>query len=253
MQNKFPIYIISKGRAYNPITAKNFLREKIDFFIAVEPQEYEEYCKAIPKKHVLKLPFKNLGVGSYPARNYCWEHSKTNGFEYHWLFDDNILFFQKWVNGKRRKWNDIKSALKFVEAVTNKHKIDILGFEEPNFVVKPPPRAFKFNCHVYSAMLIKNNLPYRWRLKYNEDVDLCLQVLHNGGKTMSCVFYMANKVSTADKMKGGNQDELYEGNSIKKNLLKAKTLEAVWPQYSKTVIRFGRHHHLINWKQFKKC
>tara|TARA_R110000822_G_scaffold292726_1_gene414726 strand:+ start:595 stop:1356 length:762 start_codon:yes stop_codon:yes gene_type:complete len=253
MQNKFPIYIISKGRAYNPITAKNFLREKIDFFIAVEPQEYDEYCKAIPKKYVLKLPFKNLGVGSYPARNYCWEHSKTNGFEYHWLFDDNILFFMKWVNGKRRKWDDINSALKFVEAVTNKHKIEILGFEEPNFVVKPPPRAFKFNCHVYSAMLIKNNLPYRWRLKYNEDVDLCLQVLHNGGKTMSCVFYMANKVSTADKMKGGNQDELYEGNSIKKNLLKAKTIEAVWPQYSKTVIRFGRHHHLINWKQFKKC
>ena len=108
---------------------------------------------------------------------------KKNGFEYHWLFDDNITNWTKWVNGKRRKWNDIDVALKFVEILTIKHKIDILGFEEPNFVVKPPKKPFKFNCHVYSAMLIKNKLPYRWRLKYNEDVDLCLQVLHNGGTT----------------------------------------------------------------------
>jgi hypothetical protein len=63
---------------------------------------------------------------------------------------------------------------------------------------------------------------------------------------------MADKVSTAQKMKGGNQTELYKGNDPKKNLLKAKMLEAVWPQYTKTVIRFGRHHHLINWKVFKK-
>ena len=249
---KFPIYIISNGSAYNPITAKNFVREYIVFLIAVEPQEYEEYCQAVGKKYVLKLPFKNLGLGSYPARNYCWEHSKKNNFEYHWLFDDNIQNWAKWINGKRKKWDDINSSLKFVESVTNKHKIDILGFEEPNFVVKPPKKPFKFNCHVYSAMLIKNNIPYRWRLKYNEDVDLCLQVLHNGGTTMSCVYYMADKVSTAMKMKGGNQDELYKGNAPKKNLLKAKTLEAAWPQYAKTVIRFGRHHHLVDWKQFKK-
>lgn len=249
---KFPIYIISKGRAYNPITAKNFIRENINFFIAVEPQEYDDYCKAVGEKYVLKLPFKNLGLGSYPARNYCWEHSKKNNFEYHWLFDDNITNWAKWINGKRKKWDDINSSLKFVESVTNKHKIDILGFEEPNFVVKAPKKPFKFNCHVYSAMLIKNNIPYRWRLKYNEDVDLCLQVLHNGGTTASCVYYMADKVSTSMKMKGGNQDELYKGNDPKKNLLKAKTLEAAWPQYAKTVIRFNRHHHLVDWKQFKK-
>ena len=250
--SNFPIYIISKGRAYNPLTAKNFLREGLDFYIAVEPQEYNDYVTAVGEKYVLKLPFSNLGVGSYPARNFCWEHSKLNGFEYHWLFDDNITNWAKWIDGKRKKWNDINTALKFVEVLTEKHKIDILGFEEPNFVVKPPKKPFKFNCHVYSAMLIKNNLPYRWRLKYNEDVDLCLQVLHNGGTTASCVYYMADKVSTAMKMKGGKQTELYKGNSPIKNLLKAKTLEAVWPQYAKTVIRFGRHHHLIDWKIFKK-
>jgi hypothetical protein len=248
---KYPIYIISKGRYDKTLTADNFERENINYLIAVEPQEYEFYCKKLGSKRVLKLPFSNLGLGSYPARNFCWEHSKSLGYKYHWLFDDNILFFMKWVNGKRIKWNDINSALNYVEYNADKTNVDISGFEEPNFVVKPPKKPFKYNCHIYSALLIKNDLPYRWRLKYNEDIDLNLQILHNGGTTSSCVYYMANKVSTADKQKGGNQTELYQGNNPKKNLLKAKMIEAVWPQYSKTVIRFGRHHHLINWRVFK--
>lgn len=251
-KHEYPIYIISKGRAYKPLTANNFEKAGLDYYIAVEPQEADDYIKALGKKRVLVLPFSNLGLGSYPARNFCWEHAKNLGYKYHWLFDDNILFWMKWVNGKRIKWEDIGSGLLYVEQNANKTNVDISGFEEPNFVVKVPKKPFKYNCHVYSAMLIKNNLPYRWRLKYNEDIDLCLQVLHNGGTTSSCVYYMANKVSTADKMKGGNQDELYKGNNPKKNLLKAKMIEAVWPQYSKTVIRFGRHHHLIDWKVFQK-
>lgn len=251
-KHEFPVYIISKGRAYNPMTANNFEKAGIDYLIAVEPQEAKDYEEKLGKHRILVLPFSNLGLGSYPARNYCWEHAKRTGAKYHWLFDDNILFWMKWINGKRRKIDDIKSALLFVQHNTTQHNTDISGFEEPNFIVKVPKKPFKQNCHVYSAMLIKNDLPYRWRLKYNEDIDLCLQVLHNGGTTTSCVYYMANKVSTAAKMKGGNQDELYKGNDKKKTLLKAKMIEAQWPQYAKTVIRFNRIHHLIDWKVFKK-
>lgn len=251
-QSQYPIYIISKGRAYNPLTAKNLEAAGLDYLIAVEPQEEQEYINALGKDRVLVLPFSNLGLGSYPARNYCWEHAKASGHKYHWLFDDNIKEWRKWVNGKRVKWDNIKSAILYVEQHTNIHQTDISGFEEPNFVVKPPKKPFKYNCHVYSAMLIKNSLPYRWRLKYNEDVDLCLQVLHNGGTTTSCVYYMADKISTSVKMKGGNQDELYKGNDPSKKLLKAKMLEAQWPQYAKTVIRFNRIHHFVDWKVFKK-
>jgi hypothetical protein len=252
MLNKYPIYIISKGRYDKTLTADNFEKSGLNYLIAVEPQEYDLYCKKLGEKRVLKLPFSNLGVGSYPARNFCWEHARSMGAKYHWLFDDNILFWMKWINGKRRKIESLNEAFVYVESFVDKHNITIGGFEEPNFVVKPPKKPFKINCHVYSAMLIKNNIPFRWRLKYNEDVDLCLQVLHNGGSTASCVYYMANKVSTADKMKGGNQTELYKGNAPEKNLLKAKMLEAVWPQYAKTVIRFNRHHHLVDWRVFKK-
>lgn len=251
-RHDYPVYIISKGRYEKTLTADKFEKAGINYLIAVEPHEYDFYCKKIDFSKILKLPFSNLGLGSFPARNFCWEHSKINGYKYHWIFDDNISRFVKWVDGKRCTIQDISSALRYVENFVNKNNIDIGGFEESNFVVTIPKKPFKINCHVYSAILIKNDLPYRWRLKYNEDVDLCLQVIHNGGRTASCTYYMADKISTSMKMKGGNQDELYKGNAPVKNLLKAKMLEAVWPQYTKTIIRFGRHHHLIDWKQFKK-
>ena len=251
-KNEYPIYIVSKGRYKNPITAKSFDQDGIDYLIAVEPQEAKDYIKVLGIDKVLVLPFSNLGLGSYPARNYCWEHSKKQGHKYHWVFDDNINGFCKWVNAKKVYVHEGANPLLYVENYVKKNNVDIGGFEYRYFSMKPPPKPFKNNTHVYSAMLIRNNLPYKWRLKYNEDIDLCLQVLHNGGRTASCIYYLTNKTSTVAKMKGGNQDELYKNNSHSKKLLKAKMIEAVWPQYAKTVIRFNRVHHLIDWKVFKK-
>lgn len=248
---KYPIYIISKGRFKNPITAKQFLKENIPFYIAVEPQEYNSYCKTIPSKFVLKLPFSNLGLGSYPARNYCWEHSIENGFDKHHLFDDNIYGFYILNNNKRTKAT-CKEAILTLEKLDSFYKnVAISGFNYNMFgcnIVKP----FRVNVHIYSAMLITNDLPYRWRLKYNEDVDLCLQVLHNGYCTIQLNVYLACKVSTVAKLKGGNQTELYQNNNHNKKLLKAKSLEALWPQYVKTIIRFGRPHHQVSWKKLFK-
>lgn len=252
MVSNYPIYIVSKGRSYNPLTAKLFEKANIDYYIVVEPQEEQNYIKALSKKRVLVLPFSNLGLGSYPARNFCWEHSKNNGYKYHWIFDDNFLMFKKWINSKRVRIENIIDAIRYVELNANKTNVDITGFERPEFCCKVPKNPFKYNCHVYSAMLIKNSLHYRWRLKYNEDIDLCLQVLHNKGTTSSCVYYMAKKTDTGQKMKGGNQDELYKGNDSKKKLLKAKMLQAQWPQYAKTVIRFNRIHHFVDWRIFQK-
>jgi hypothetical protein len=167
---KYPVYIISKGRYEKTLTANILEKSNIDYFIAVEPQEADLYINKLGNHRVLILPFTNLGLGSYPSRNYCWEHAKNLGYKYHWLFDDNIQYWMKWIDGKRKKIDDIKPSLIYVEKYVDCNNIDIGGFEEPNFVVKPPKKPFKNNCHVYSAMLIKNSLPYRWRLKYNEDI-----------------------------------------------------------------------------------
>ena len=90
MKPKYPIYIVSKGRWENPLTAKFMKEDGLDFKILVEPQEYEAYCNSVGEQYVLQLPFENKGLGSYPARNYAWKHSIQNGHDKHWIFDDSI-------------------------------------------------------------------------------------------------------------------------------------------------------------------
>ena len=249
---KYPIYIISKGRWKNPVTARYFLKESINFKIVVEPQEYDEYCKAIGESYVLRLPFSNLGLGSFPARNFCWEDSIRKGYKRHFIFDDNIYGFYRLNNGLRQNCESAL-ALKTLEDFTDRFKnIAISGFNYSMFVTRETNKPFSINTHVYSGMLINNGLPFRWRMKYNEDVDLCLQALDAKWNTILLNAFVIKKVSTTAKMKGGNQTELYQNNDHRKKMLKTKSLEMVWPQYVKTVFRFGRPHHQISWgKHFK--
>ena len=248
---KYPIYVVSKGRWQNPLTAKFLMKENIDFKIAVEPQEYNNYCETIPEKNILKLPFSNLGLGSYPARNYCWEHSLK--YKRHFLFDDNIYGFMDFNLGKRKRCEALHALLtleKFTELYSN---VGISGYNYSYFVTKENKKSFTINSHVYSGMLILNSLPFRWRLKYNEDVDLCLQIL-NTKKWCTILLnaYLIKKVSTVAKMAGGNQTELYKNNDNKKKLLKSKSLQLVWPQYVNVVQKYGRWHHQVSWTKFFK-
>ena len=86
MKPKYPIYVISKGRYDTCHTAKFLIKDKVDFKLVVEPQEEEQYRKNFGK-HVTVLPFSNLGQGSIPARNWCWEDAKKNGHFRHWILD----------------------------------------------------------------------------------------------------------------------------------------------------------------------
>lgn len=249
---KYPIYIISKGRWDIPYTAKIFLNANIDFKIAVEPQEYDNYCRSIGAQFVVKLPFSNLGLGSFPSRNWCWEDSIQKGFDKHFLFDDNIRCFSRLNNGKRIKTDPALALItlqNFTEKFTN---IAISGYNYRYFVTKETKKPFTVNTHVYSGMLINNNIKYRWRLKYNEDVDLCLQALHNKWCTVLLNAFLIDKISTTVKLKGGNQAELYKNNNEQKKMLKTKSLQQVWPQYVKVVKRFNRPHHYVAWNKYFK-
>ena len=75
--NKYPIYIISKGRWENPLTARALELCNIDYRIVVEPSEYDAYNKRISSSKIIKLPndLSKLNQGSIPVRNWVWEHS----------------------------------------------------------------------------------------------------------------------------------------------------------------------------------
>ena len=117
------------------------------------------------------------------------------------------------------------------------------------FGVGSSAKPFVLNCRVYSCSLILNSLPNKWRGKYNEDTDYCLQVLADGWCTVLMNLFLVDKAGTM-VMKGGNTDELYAKNDGR--LKMARSLERVWPGVVETKRRFNRPQHVVknSWKHF---
>jgi hypothetical protein len=246
---RYPLYVISKGRADCCLTARFLMRDKVPFALVVEPQEAELYAARFGDTRVLMLPFSNLGLGSIPARNWVWEHAKAAGHERHWILDDNIYAIERRFEGRRIRCN-ADLALGSVEDFIDRYENIAIGglnyhmFAPGHRAIKP----FVANVHVYSCLLIRNDLEYRWRGRYNEDTDLCLQVLAGGWCTVLVATFLIHKVATM-KMKGGNTDHLYAGDG---RLRMARSLERMWPGVVTTRRRFHRAQHVIDnaWKHF---
>lgn len=245
---RYPIYVISKGRADRCLTAKFLIKDQVPFKLVVEPQEADAY-RAIGAEQLEVLPFSNLGLGSIPARNWVWEHAKAQGHDRHWILDDNIHMVKRRYQGKRIPCNS-DLAFSAIEDFTDRYSnIGISGMNYEMFLPNGEEfKPFVVNCHCYSCLLIRNDLPYRWRGRYNEDTDLCLQVLSGGLCTIQVNCFLIFKVQSM-RMKGGNTDQLYQGDG---RLHMARALERMWPGVVTVVHRYGRPQHRVkkNWRCF---
>lgn len=246
---RYPIYVISKGRWENPLTIRALERCGVPFNVVIEPQEEEQYARVIEKSNLLILPFSNLGQGSIPARNWVWENSLQRGAYRHWIFDDNIRDFYRLNNNLRVRvagGGIFCASEDFVDRYTN---VAISGFHYRFFAVardKRPP--YYLNTRVYSAILIRNDIPYRWRGRYNEDTDLSLRALKDGHCTILFLAFLADKVATMT-MKGGNTDELYKDDG---RLKMAQSLKEQHPDITKIVQKWGRWQHSVDYSGFKQ-
>ena len=248
-QPRYPIYVISKGRSDACLTARFLIKDKVDFRLVVEPQERELYEKKFGSECLHVLPFSNLGLGSIPARNWVWEHAKATGARRHWILDDNI-------SGVYRRWQARKipcdSSFAFMASEDYVDRYENIAIAGLNYYMFAPNKlkspAFVSNCHVYSCLLIDNSIPQRWRGRYNEDTDLCLQVLAAGMCTVLFNAFLIFKKRTMT-MKGGNTEALYRGDG---RLKMARSLERAWPGVVETKRRFQRPQHVIKnaWQFF---
>jgi len=250
---KYPIYIISKGRWESRLTSKALEKLNVPYRIVVEPSEYEQYASVIDPSKILTLPedFSKLGQGSIPVRNWCWEHSIKEGHKRHWILDDNILNFQR-LNRNRRLYVGDGTIFRCVEEFTDRYEnVAFSGFNYRYFIadrnVNIP--AFYLNTRVYSMTLIKNDLPYRWRGRYNEDTDICLRALKDGWCTLLFNTFLGSKTATL-KMKGGNTDTIY--NTGDERLEFAESLQKQHPDIVKVVRRYDRWHHEVDYSGFRK-
>lgn len=250
MNPKYPVYIISKGRWERRQTAMAMEMMNIPYKIVVELLEYNNYASVISPKNILTLPFDNIGQGSIPARNWVWEHAKSVGCERHWILDDNMDSFYR-VNRNMKLVVTTGAIFRAAEDFVDRYEnIAIAGFQYNSFVFKDaivPP--YRLNTRIYSCILLKTDLPYSWRGRYNEDTDLSLRVLKDGWCTMLFNCFLANKETTM-RAKGGNTDTIY--NKGDNRLEFAKSLEEMHPDVAKVTWKFGRWHHQVDYKPFKK-
>lgn len=252
MNPDYPVYIISKGRAESRLTSKSLDEINVPYKIVVEPSEFSEYNKYIDADKIIICPqnFSELGSGGIPVRNFVWSHAKESGAKRHWILDDNIRGFRRFNNDIKYQVTDgtiFKCAEVFVDRYKN---VALAGFQYSSFMAyNRQKRPFTYNTRIYSCILIDNSIPFRWEGKYNEDSDLAIRVLKSG-KYATILFnaFLQDKASTMT-MKGGNTDTIY--NEGDKRLEFAKSLERKHPDVVKTIWRYNRWHHSINFKEFK--
>jgi hypothetical protein len=251
MNPSYPIYIVSKGRWETRFTSKVLEKMQVPYRIVIEPQEFDQYAAVIDPAKILVLPFSNLGQGSIPARNWIWEHSINEDHIRHWILDDNIAGFYRFYRSKRIPVTDgtiFRAAEEFTDRYTN---VALAGFQYLSFAVTELTIAiskpFLLNTRIYSCILIQNDVPFRWRGRYNEDTDLSLRILKDGWCTILFYAFLANKLKTMS-VKGGNTDELYRDDG---RLQMALSLQAQHPDVVKIGRKWNRWQHIVDYKPFK--
>jgi hypothetical protein len=246
MNPRYPIYVISKGRANNQLTHRVLDKMGVPHFVVVEPQERFDYQVHVKPEQLMILPFGNLGQGSIPARNWCWENSATMlKAKRHWILDDNIEAFNRLNRNMKpvvESGSIFRAAEDFVDRYVN---VALAGFNYYSFCKTTEPIApFYLNTRIYSCILVDNSLPFRWRGKYNEDTDISLRALKAGHCTVLFNAFLAGKVCTM-RMKGGNTDELYKEDGRRKM---AESLVEQHPDIVRLTWKFGRWHHQVNYE-----
>lgn len=253
MNPKYPVYIVSKGRWESRLTVKALEARNIPYLIVIEPQELDQYSAVIDREKILVLPFSNLGQGSIPARNWIWEHSIAAGAKWHWILDDNINDFYR-LTGNIKYRTTSGTTFRICEDFANRYKnVAMVGMHYESLTPrkkKYPP--FLLNTRIYSCILLNNEIPYRWRGKYNEDTDLSLRALKGGWCTILFYAFLAKKIATM-KMAGGNTHELYrQDETFDGRLEMAKSLQRQHPDVVKITRKWGRWQHQVNYRPFKK-
>ena len=267
LKNKYPIYIVSKSRPNDCTTSFYLSLMEVEHYIVVEPQQVKMYENStllnFKYATILEMDmsyqdkydtFDDLGntksKGPGAARNFSWEHSISNGFAWHWVMDDNAIGgFYRFNNNERvrtRNGNFFLALENFVDRFDN---IGQAGLNYRMFVAQNSQYpAYALNTRIYSFLLIRNDIPYRWRGRYNEDTDLSLRMLKDGWCTVQFNNFLADKART-QVVKGGNTEEFYanEGTAPKSQML-----YDMHPDVTTLVYRFGRDHHYVDYTGFKQ-
>jgi hypothetical protein len=262
MQPRFPLYIVSKSRADSRLTSRALEDMGTPYHIVVEEQQFDQYAAVIDPKKILVLDpkyqreydtFDDLGmtksVGPGAARNFVWDHSIANGHAWHWVMDDNIRGFYRLHQNRKLLFGDGTGFAAMEDWCLRYQNVAMAG---PQYCMFCPRKKFwppyVLNTRIYSCNLIRNDVPFRWRGRYNEDTDLSLRMLKAGWCTVQFNAFLQNKIVT-QAIAGGNTKEFY---SKEGTTPKSEMLARMHPDVARVMWRFGRVHHYVEYGGFKR-
>lgn len=255
-----PIYIPSRSRAEIATTPRLLDRMGVPYRLVIEEQQRAQYREHFPASKLLVLDphyqetydtfdgLKDKPLGPGPARNFAWDHAVAEGAAWHWVMDDNIRFFARLHQNQRTPVADgtILHAMEdFVSRYTN------IAQAGPHYWFfrasrsKWPP--FILNTRIFSCNLIRNDIPFRWRGRYNEDTDLSIRMLKAGWVTVLFNAFLQRKEET-QTIPGGNTEAFY---SEEGTLPKSQMLVRMHPDIARLAWRYNRWHHYVDYSRFK--
>jgi len=256
---KYPICIISKDRADTCKTRMLFDPYDIDYFVMVEPNDYESYVAKFGKSKVVNIGENNKGV--YYVRNFCIEWSKEKGYDKHWQIDDdvNAIFFRPMnkATGIRER-ESIKNPLKtlsYVEDFSDKFSNHGVSCFSQDVFAFAKPRDIDLNKMVYCWQFINNAVDSRFQPHTSEDTDFSIQVLKENYVTMifnTCTFRMPRSGSN----KGGCSSSVNykkKGNISGRKQMNLKIVET-YPQWFTEHTKKGQSELKPSriWRSFKQ-
>ena len=263
----YSINILSYDRYQDKrcLTINTLEEMKIKYNIFVEPDEYEQYCKAVKGYGtVIKLPdnYHTYKQGGIPARNYIkWYSTNVLKEEKHWIVDDNIKCFYRFNKNRKIKITTgaiFKSVEQFCLRYTN---VGMAGFNYssmlPEISLNRPP--IRMNGKVFSCILITNKL-IDWRGIYNEDIDMALRLLKSGYVNLEFQHVLIDK-ATSGTIKGGNTttiylDETKESLEEKKQMGYKKKIDYLKEQHPDVKIEYKKlkskdYHHNVDYSPWE--
>jgi hypothetical protein len=221
----YPIFIPSRGRYENNITANMLLNVCLPFYLVVEAKEYQAYVDKFGKKRVLNLGGSDYGGVEF-ARNFIKKYAKEKlKAKRHWQLDDDIGGLMEVQNRVTLSTDVIRILTKAETFVDQFKNIAIAGLSS-NVFGRLSEQPVKFNKFAYTCMLIKSDLPYEWIKGVEDDLDFNLQCLTAGWCTVQFSMFLF-KWTTTGTLAGGYTDLYAEGRRLKRQ---QNTLRK-WPQY----------------------
>lgn len=236
--NKYPICIVSKGRANICTTHKLFDDYNILYYYMVEPQDYDKYVNVFDKKRVINIGENNKGI--YYVRNFCIEWTKENGYEKHWQVDDDLrsLHYRPMNNIKQlrdsQKINNPLKMLLDIEDMSIKCVNYGAGCLTHDGFAFSKKKDIDINKMIYCFQLINNSIVSRYQPNTSEDIDFSIRILMEGYVTMVFNKYSFRTPSSGSIEGGCNSSIDYKNNGRKKrNIQLCETYPKWFTEYTK--------------------